>query len=138
VGIDRTISWRLPAETAIDERCRQNGVAIAAHPLPRRGRPDAAAMAKLDALVQPIAYASERTARVGAVLRARAAGGRRVSGLSWSGQWDGSGPTFVREDSRRDSGGTAAQVTVAWIAAVYGDAGLIELSNGVGPARHRI
>jgi hypothetical protein len=41
IGIDRAISWRLPAAEIVDEIHRQGGVAIAAHPVPHSQRSDA-------------------------------------------------------------------------------------------------
>ena len=63
VGVDRTVSWRLPAAQAIDEVHRQGGVAIAAHPT-ASSHPywDGAAMERLDGaeILQPISYSAPR------------------------------------------------------------------------------
>jgi len=63
LGINQTVSWRLPTVEAIDEIHRQNGVAIAAHPMAQyRESYNAVAMSKLDGseVLHPIAYVRPR------------------------------------------------------------------------------
>lgn len=63
VGIERTIDWRRPAASAIEEIHEQGGVAIAAHPT-KLFWPgyDAKAMRRLDGaeVLHPLAYESQR------------------------------------------------------------------------------
>jgi predicted metal-dependent phosphoesterase TrpH len=65
VGIDRTVSWRLPAAEAIDQAHAQGGIAIAAHPVPgiREGY-DEEALGKLDGaeVMHPLSFVEDSLA----------------------------------------------------------------------------
>jgi len=59
VGIHRTVSWKQPAASAIDDVHNQGGIAIAAHPTAQYSRGwDAAAMGKLDGseIMHPLVF----------------------------------------------------------------------------------
>ena len=64
IGVRNSIDWRQPAGSAIDEIHRQNGVAIAAHPIRSYSAYDAEAMRKLDAaeVVHPLGLRNEALA----------------------------------------------------------------------------
>jgi len=64
IGVRNSIPWRQPAGSAIDEIHRQNGVAIAAHPIRSYSAYDAEAMRKLDAaeVVHPLGLRNEALA----------------------------------------------------------------------------
>lgn len=66
LGIERTVSWRQSAASAIAEIHKQGGVAIAAHPISKYWPAfDAEAMRELDGaeVVHPLIYAREKARR---------------------------------------------------------------------------
>ncbi|HXA51593.1 MAG TPA: PHP-associated domain-containing protein [Candidatus Acidoferrum sp.] len=102
-GIDRTVSWRLSAEDAIDEIHRQGGIAIAAHPTagawPAFSR---RALQDLDAaeVAQPVAFSPGNAKDVREFSR------RTGAAAIGSSDWHGMGPVglcrtyvFAQDDS---------------------------------------
>jgi len=101
LGIQQTISWRLPADEAIDEVHRQGGVAIAAHPTTPSWRYWEPAAGRLDGaeVLQPIAYVAP-----GVALELQKFFERRPLAAIGSSDYHGFGPlglcrtlVFVRE-----------------------------------------
>jgi PHP-associated len=145
LGIDRTISWRLPAARAIEEVHRQGGVAIAAHPTASSWLAfDAEAMRTLDAseVVQPLAFAGEPYA--GEMRRFNERGKFTATGSS---DYHGLGPlglcrtyVFARENSEQAilEALRRGRTVVYGPSGIYGDPGLIALASRDGqlaPAR---
>jgi hypothetical protein len=136
LGIERAISWRLPAAEIVDEIHRQGGVAIAAHPFSSSWPAFAGeAMRKLDGseLVQPVVYMYPAVYRQFREFHARL--GRTVIGSS---DWHGVGPIGLCRTYVFATGHSAPAVLDALRAGrtvvydhdgrAYGDPALIQLA----------
>jgi hypothetical protein len=132
LGVDRTISWRLPAARAIEEIHRQGGVALAAHPTSSSWPAfDAEAMRTLDGseVVQSLTFAGEPWA--GEMVQFNQRGNLTATGDS---DYHGLGPlgicrtyVFARENSEQGvlEALRAGRTVVYGPGGIYGDKSLI-------------